>query len=171
MTDDDDDGGDHDPFNEPETAHPRARELLVEPFFWDCVDELAPFGSDEGSDAYYAWRDWRAENPSAPLIECLAWIFADELEGYNKTLYSDKRVARDLKNPDGAFLADDYDMFTLDTTVIATALGQLLDEGTIDAAAKPYVDVAVNRQLHPLICKGDERRDMLLAVQRVVKAA
>lgn len=44
---------DHDPFNEPETAHPRARELMWEPIFWDCADEAAPFGSDEGFDAYY----------------------------------------------------------------------------------------------------------------------
>ncbi len=33
----------HDPFNEPERAHPRARELMSESFFWDCVDEEAPF--------------------------------------------------------------------------------------------------------------------------------
>lgn len=29
-------------------AHPRAIELVPEDFFWSCIDELAPFGSDEG---------------------------------------------------------------------------------------------------------------------------
>ena len=52
----------HDPFNEPETAHPRARELMSEAFLWDCVDEEAPFGSDEGFDAYYEFREWRQHN-------------------------------------------------------------------------------------------------------------
>ncbi len=69
----------HDPFNEPELAHPRARELMVEPFFWDCVDERAPFGSDEGNDAYYEWRRWREENPSRPLTDCLSWILGGNL--------------------------------------------------------------------------------------------
>ena len=42
---------DSDPFSAPETAHPRALDLMQEKFFWDCVDEEAPFGSDEGHDA------------------------------------------------------------------------------------------------------------------------
>ena len=160
---------DHDPFNEPETAHPRARELMVEPFFWDCVDERAPFGSDEGSDAYYEWRSWREENPSGSLTECLRWILGGDLEGYNDALYTDAQIERDLAEPDDAFLADQYDMFTLDTTVIATALGQLLDEGTIDAEAKPYVHVAIRRQSHPSVRQYPA--EVLAAIQRVVDAA
>ena len=39
----------HDPFNEPELAHPRARELMLETFFRDCTNEDAPFGSGEGT--------------------------------------------------------------------------------------------------------------------------
>ena len=50
-----------------------------------------------------------------------------ELDGYSDALCSDERIAHDLANPDEAFLAEHVDMFTLDTTVIATALGQLLD--------------------------------------------
>lgn len=162
---------DHDPFNEPEIAHARARELMLEPFFWDCVDELAPFGSDEGWDAYYEWRRWREDNPSRGLKDCLSWILDGKLDGYNDVLCSDARVEADLESPDNAFLADHYDMFTLDTTVIATALGQLMDEGVLDAAARPYVITAITRQLHPRICKRDERREILAAVKRVVQAA
>jgi uncharacterized protein YfeS len=162
---------DHNPFNEPEVAHARARELMVEPFFWDCINEFAPFGSDEGFDAYYEWRRWREENPSRTLKDCLSWVLVDQLAGYTDTLYSDERIERDLTNPKGAFLVDHYDMFTLDTTIIASALGQLLDEGTIDADTKAYVYVAINRQLHPKVCKHDERHEMLMAVKRVVDAA
>ncbi len=36
---------------EKEHAHQRAIQLVPEEFFWDCVDELAPFGSDEGDMA------------------------------------------------------------------------------------------------------------------------
>lgn len=107
---------DHDPFNEPETAHPRARELMREPMFWDCVDEAAPFGSDEGNDAYAEWRNWREENPDAPLTECFDWILVGNLSAYNEALASDDQIEADVDNPEDAFLSDHYDMFTLDTT-------------------------------------------------------
>jgi uncharacterized protein YfeS len=163
---------DHDPFNEPETAHPRARELMTEEFFWDCVDEEAPFGSDEGSDAYYEFRGWRQRNKTNKLTECFSWVMEGEkLTNYNDDLCSDEAIERDLQNPDDAFLADAYDMFTLDTTIIATGLGQLLDEGRIDADAKPYLRVAIKRQLHPKVVTSKHRKKVLLAVQRVVDAA
>jgi len=161
----------HDPFNEPERAHPRARKLMTEEFFWDCADEEAPFGSDEGFDAYYEFRRWRSENASAPLIDCLSWIMEDELEGYTPHLFSDEQVQDDLAAPDNAFLADSYDIFTLDATVIATGLGQLMDEGRIDSEAKPYIRVAISRQLHPSIVTSDHRRGVLLATRRVVDVA
>jgi hypothetical protein len=93
------------------------------------------------------------------------------LEHYNTSLCADVAIEHDLNYPEGAFLADAYDTFTLDTTIIATALGQLLDEGRIDADAKPYLRVAVARQLHPKIVTSKHRKKILLAVKRVVDAA
>lgn len=162
---------DHDPFNEPETAHARARELMPEDFFWDCADEEAPFGSDEGADAYQEFRNWRARNPKSNLVECLSWIMRGRLKKYTEALCSDKAITRDLNNPDKAFLADDYDSFTLDATVIATALGQLLDEGHIDNEVKSYVCVAITRQSHPKIVTSQWRAEILRKVRRVVDAA
>lgn len=163
---------DHDPFNDPHSAHPRARELMPEEFLWDCEDEEAPFGSDEGHTSYYEFRRWRRHNKKKKLTTCLAWIMeGEDLKKYNQELCSNEAIKRDLKNPDDAFLADAYDMFTLDTTVIATALGQLLDEGRIDKQAKPYVRVAIQRQLHPKVLTSKHRKKILLAIQRVVDAA
>jgi len=162
---------DHDPFNEPDTAHPRARELMRENFFWDCVDEEGPFGSDEGHDAYFDYRGWRSGHPSAPLVDCLSKVMKGELAGYTSDLASAGRVEADITSPGGAFLADNYDMLTLDTTVIATGLGQLLDEGHIDADAKPYIHVALSRQLHPRLATNDHRRDVLRAIKRVLELA
>ena len=167
-----DDDSDHDPFNEPELAHPRARELMTEEFLWNCADEEAPFGSDEGNDAYFEYRRWRRRHKKKNLTACLAWIMqGDELENYSEDLCSPAAIERDLANPDEAFLADEYDMFTLDATVIATALGQLLDEGRIDAEAKPFVRVAIQRQLHPQVLTSPHREAILRAVQRVVESA
>jgi uncharacterized protein YfeS len=162
---------DHDPFNEPLRAHAKARELMPEEFFWDCGDEDAPFGSDEGWDAYYEWRNWRSDNPDSELKECIAWIVSGRLDDYNESLYSDAQIERDIESPEDAFMAEGFDTFTLDTTIIATGLGQLIDEGKIDSSVKPYLLIAVSRQLHPKICDRDGRREMLEAIRRVVNAA
>ena len=159
----------HDPFNEPETAHPRARELMREPLFWDCVDEAAPFGSDEDSDAYYEWRNWREENGSSPLTDCFNWILDGNLDAYNDSLVSDAQIEKDASNPDDALLGGQYDMFTLDTTIIATGLGQLMDEGATDPAAKPFMQVAVKRQRNPKA--GHYDAATLDAIVRVVDEA
>jgi hypothetical protein len=142
----------HDPFNEPELAHPRARELMTEPLFWDCVDESAPFGSDEGSDAYYEWRFWREENLNTSLSECFAWILNGELSDYAL-----------------AYESDDWDSFTLDATIIATGLSQLIDEGTIDDDAKPFLEIAIQRQRVPGAGQFDSTT--LDAIERVVRDA
>jgi len=152
----------HDPFNESELAHPRARELMSEELFFDCTDEDAPFGSDEGSDAYFEWREWRKENKSNSLTDCFEWILDGNLSGYNENLCTEVQIKIDQTNPDNAFLAEHYDIYTLDTTIIATALGQLLDEGIIDKDAKPYIMVALNRQMNS---------NILDAIVRVVNAA
>jgi len=142
---------------------------MREPLFWDCVDEAAPFGSDEGSDAYYEWREWRSDNPDAPLTECFDWILDGHLQEYNQHLASEAQVEKDLANPGDALLGDHYDIFTLDTTIIATGLGQLMDEGVIDATAKPFMYVAVLRQRNPSVGYYDSAT--LDAIARVIDQA
>jgi hypothetical protein len=55
--------------------------------------------------------------------------------------------------------------------MIATGLGQLLDEGRIDGDAKPYLRVAIKRQAHPSIVTSNHRRTILRAIERVVDRA
>jgi len=151
------------------TARPSLCGGMAEPIFWDCADEAAPFGSDEGFDAYYDWRDWREENASAPLTDCLNWICDGQLSKYTMDLASDKQVEVDVESLDGAFLANQYDIFTLDTTIIATGLGQLVDEGTIDDSAKQFILVAIQRQRNPNLDYYEA--STLDAIERVVNAA
>lgn len=42
----------------PEDYHPRARELLDDPFYWDCVNDFSPHGNDAGADLLEEYRDW-----------------------------------------------------------------------------------------------------------------
>jgi uncharacterized protein YfeS len=166
---------DHDPWNEPSHRHPRARELMTDEVLWDCANELAPFGSDEGADAYAEYRRWRGENPGANLIDCLTWILGPNKAAYNATLTQDSAVRDSHKSANEFGYSD---AFTLNATIITTVLGQLVDEGRIDPEAKPFARVAIDRQSHLLVLSRyrdeptiAERRAILRSIQRVIEAA
>ncbi len=46
----------------PETAHPKAKILMTEDFYWSPIEESGPFGNDDGSDAFYGFIQWRQSN-------------------------------------------------------------------------------------------------------------
>jgi uncharacterized protein YfeS len=129
-------------------AHPRARDLVPEQFFWDCTDELAPFGADEGDTALAEFREWRRDRPRTPIIECLKWTIESvgemEFADYSNAILSPSLVASQIADPS---FDDQQYIFTLDVSVLATGFGQLIDEGRIDASAKPVVARAIARQI------------------------
>ncbi len=45
-----------------ETAHPNAKKILAEDFYWSEADEFSPFGNDDGFDAFYGFKEWRKTN-------------------------------------------------------------------------------------------------------------
>ena len=142
----------HDPFENRSLAHPRAKELMLEGFFWDVGDELGPFGSDEGWDAYYEWRDWRSAAPNKSLLKCLKWILGDKLSQYTANLCSDVALS-EVKLDDLGFGS----AYSLDITIISTCFGQLIDEGVIESSVVPYLQVALTRQLKS--CEKVEEQD------------
>ncbi|MBO9733165.1 MAG: hypothetical protein J7623_31275 [Chitinophaga sp.] len=131
-----------------EHAHPRAIELLPEDFFWDCVDELAPFGSDEGDMALAEFREWRKANPHTPVRECLKWVIESigemSIEAYNEELLDRDHMKALMDDPG---YDDSYYIFTLDASIIATGFGQLVDEGVIDEENKGIISIALERQI------------------------
>jgi uncharacterized protein YfeS len=70
--------------------HPKARQILDDPFFWDCVDDFAPHGNDTGADLLADYQKWVKRNPHAsPMtfldrllarwgIEPIDWSLTDE---------------------------------------------------------------------------------------------
>jgi uncharacterized protein YfeS len=49
--------------------HPKARQVLDDPFFWDCIDEIAPHGNDTGADLLEDFLKWNKRNSQkSPLI-------------------------------------------------------------------------------------------------------
>ena len=53
------------------SSHPKAQALMTDKFFWSPIEETAPFGSDDGFDAAYGFRQWRFVNKTASPISYL----------------------------------------------------------------------------------------------------
>lgn len=85
-------------------AHKRAMELIPEEFFWSCIDEFAPFGSDEGDTALAEFREWRKQNPRTPTIECLKWVIESvgemNFKDYNQELLERDRIKEAIEDKD-----------------------------------------------------------------------
>jgi len=60
-------------------ANPAAQKLMKEDFFWSPIEETAPFGSDNGSDAAYGFYQWRHDNKQTETMIYLN----DLLKGWN----------------------------------------------------------------------------------------
>jgi len=160
-----------------EHSHARARELAQEDFFWDCGNDLAPFGSDEGDTALAEYRQWRKDNPTKPLKECLVWT-VESVGEMSFADYSESVLKRDLiqKQIADAGFDDQQYIFTLDISVIATGFGQLVDEGKIDADAKPIIAIAIQRLKIWAELKSDwehacEFISNLIILERILKEA
>jgi uncharacterized protein YfeS len=129
-------------------AHTRAKELIPEEFFWSCMDELAPFGSDEGDAALAEFRRGRQANSTVPTIQCLSWTITSvgemEFSDYNRQLVDREKILSQLHDKE---FDDRQYIYTLDVSVIATGFGQLVDEGIIEHTNKEIIQIAIDRQI------------------------
>ena len=124
------------------TAHPKAGQTMKEDWYWSESDDLSPFGNDEGSDAFYAFKDWREKNKNVEPA-----LFLGELEKTWGVSFSHKDVTSEAELRE----AEKKDQFLhrMDAGIIAVALGQFALEGKISARLKDLGIKAVNRSLSP----------------------
>ncbi len=144
---------DEDEFYDGISVHLRAIDVADYEFFWDPVNEMAPFGSDEGYTALAEFVDWRKKNRRAPMMKCLDWIFESwkmKARDYSSAILDTERIEEELDKGDSHFL---FEIIYLDITIIGTGFGQLITEGMIDEEIKPFVRLALDRQAHPLVAE------------------
>jgi uncharacterized protein YfeS len=58
------------------SAHSKAQALMTDEFYWSPIEETAPFGSDDGSDAAYGFRQWRLLNKTTSPVTYLKDLIA-----------------------------------------------------------------------------------------------
>ena len=131
-----------------ENAHPNAKRLMNEEFYFSPIDETAPFGSDDGADTYAGFKDWRQSHKNVSPKEFL--LEQIDYWGYPKfDIYE-----TDLEKLRPYLKADEMHiqyMTGIDQAIVAIAFGQLYLEGQIDKDFKELAKTTINRQLIPKI--------------------
>jgi len=129
-------------------AHPNAKRLMNEDFYFSTIDETAPFGNDDGADTYAGFKDWRqthkSDSPKEFLLEQIdRWdypkfdIYETDIEKLKPYLTADKMNIQYMTGVDQA--------------IVAVAFGQLYLEGTIDKDFKQLAKTTIDRELLPSI--------------------
>ncbi|OQP57930.1 hypothetical protein A3860_39735 [Niastella vici] len=138
-----------------EKAHPNAKRLMNEDFYWSPIEETAPFGSDDGADTYAGFADWRethrADNPKDFLTEQIDyWGYP----AFDLSETSLEKLKPYLKQSE---LGSRF-MSGIDAAIVSIAFGQLYLEGTVDNDLKELAKTSIKRQLIPELLNlwGDE---------------
>lgn len=130
----------------PETAHPRAKELMNEDFYWSPVEETGPFGNDDGSDAFYGFLEWREGNQATSPVVYIKELIQDW--GYPpfdlNEMNEDNLRAYTASSPIGARALTGQD-----NVILAVGFGQFVLEGRIDEDLRVLTRTAIKRELLP----------------------
>jgi uncharacterized protein YfeS len=139
----------------PDQAHPNAKQLMNEEFYWSPIEESAPFGSDDGADTYAGFAAWRmthkSDKPEEFLMEQIDnWGYPSF--DFNETNF--EKLKPYLKQSELGITC----MSGIDAAIPAIAFGQLYLEGTVEKDFKELAITSIKRQLNPgmLNLWGDE---------------
>jgi uncharacterized protein YfeS len=140
------------PTIDPARAHPMAREVLTDAFFWDAADEGAPLGTDTGAEVLAFVRQRRAEQPAVGSGQLLADLLARwEVADADWDAVEAPRVAE--------VGAEDEDSLLLrDEIVLALAFAELIETGTIEPEVQRRARMATLRQALPMLLAPWEGR-------------
>lgn len=132
---DDDEVGLH-----PLTSHPNFRAHFTDGLYYDCCDEEAPFGSDEGSDTLYIMEETLRKKPGFNLADFPRYLIEKEWDMTYLPVDSlaEDEVARLLET-------DEMNVIQSDMVTYAAAFGQIKVTGKINAALKEAALSALER--------------------------
>lgn len=122
------------------TSHPRFSAHFCEDFYYDCADEEAPFGSDEGSDTLHELESKLRKNPDLAFSAFPEYLIQVQWGmKYIPAGALDEQVIRDLEKE------HEMDMQQSDMVTYATAFGQIKTTGRINAELKKVALMSLKR--------------------------
>ena len=129
-----------------EKAHPTAKRLMNEEFYWSPNEETAPFGSDDGADTYAGFVEWRqthkTESPKEFLMEQMNYWGYPTFD-LNETNFDKLKPYLKQNNLGTRFMSG------IDAAIVSIAFGQIYLEGTVDKDFKELAKNSIKRQLIP----------------------
>lgn len=137
------------------TSHPIFRRTCADDLFYDCVDEEAPFGSDEGHDALQILQDTLRKKPHYPVAEFPRALIADlwKLTFFPPSPLPDDATLQQMAAQTYNGLPGDAEILQSDQIIVAAAFGQLKITGNVSAALHAMAKDALTRtqQMYRLI--------------------
>ena len=124
------------------TSHPNFVAAFNDNFYYDCTDEEAPFGNDNGADTLYELEDYYRNGNYDEKISLFPNRIVMDIWDLNYVNYDsfDRKVIHELLNK------DNHSLFATDQVTVAVALGQIKITGEIDPELKIMALNAVKRQ-------------------------
>lgn len=117
----------------PLTSHPRFREHFTAEFYYDCADDEAPFGSDDGNDTLHHLCEYVKKMREANLMDFPRQLQQGdwELEWFEPTPPTEAAVKAILARGEIAGLPVASHLLACDHVIVAVALGQIKIMGRI----------------------------------------
>lgn len=121
------------------TSHPRFVAHFNDDVYYDCGEEEAPFGSDEGSDALRELADALRTQKNLNVLDFPRWLIEDQ---WGMTFIAPVSIdIEDALKPDNKAL--EPDIYQSCHVVMATAFGQLKITGRMDTSLKTSAMAAI----------------------------
>jgi len=137
------------------TSHPKFREHFSDHLYYDCTDEFAPFGSDEGDTSLYEVEDdlKRAvkEGTGFHFILMVKNMIESDLGGAYPTDDNSREVVEAMLKTNSI-----DDMINCDMTLYSTAFAQIKTMGWIDAELKQLALNAMKRMAVAFEISGED---------------
>ena len=154
-----------------ENIHPAAKKLLQDTFFLSATEETAPFGNETGQDAFAGFRQWRQTYmKESPVVYLSQFIRSLQYPAFDlETMHLDKLSQYIAAHPSGAEMLTEQD-----NAVIAVGFGQLLLEGKIEKDLLRLTQIALHREILPVLLDHFEvdyraiRREQLAKLLEVI---
>ncbi|WP_100402710.1 WGR domain-containing protein [Bacillus sp. FJAT-42315] len=124
----------------PKTSHPAFVEHFTESFYYDCGDEEAPFGSDEGSDTLDILSEIIRKNPRLDFLAFPQKLIEEEWG--MEYIPADTVTRQDIDN---LMNVKEMDMTQSDMVTYATAFAQIKLTGKVDRQLKEQAINALER--------------------------
>ncbi len=127
-----------------ETSHPNFVKGMTAEFYYDCLDDFAPFGNDDGADILYQLSDWYREKKLTRNV--LKWVFERIDEAGCKYQSEGVSEVLTLETLNDIQQEDEYLIQIMDNSILAAAFGQIKITGKIDQKLLEKAKIAIKRQ-------------------------